>query len=64
MADVIVTFFNIGRCYCHVLADVIAILWLMLLPLFDVGRCYCHSLFIGGTNYATVAVVMPLVGVL
>ena len=25
--------FDVGRCYCHVLADVIAILWLMLLPL-------------------------------
>ena len=41
MADVVVIslwlmllpLFDVGRCYCHVLSDVIAILWLMLLLL-------------------------------
>ena len=51
------------------LAGVVAIMWLMLLPLLMLahaiamfGQCYCHNLLIDGTNCATVAVVMPHCG--
>ena len=34
--------FDVGRCYCHILADVVAIFVADVIATFDVGRCYCH----------------------
>ena len=34
--------FDVGRCYCYILADVVAIFVADVIATFDVGRCYCH----------------------